>query len=149
MSYSYRIEETTDYLALSTLFHEGGVEVKVSDKPPVGTVKMWGLFDDETNELKGGVTLVIRDNVHAIGGISVSSDWRGGNYGELLLEHLYAEAKAMGVKEIWASAKIPNYYIKKGWETMDWNESPKIAINCGQCSRYRVSCHPEVLRYKL
>ena len=149
MNHSYCIKETNDYLALSTLLHEGGVEVKVSDKPPVGTVKMWGLYDAETGELKGGVTLEIRDNVYALGGIAVDSDWHGENYGEILLEHLYTEAKKMGLAELWASAKIPNYYIKKGWEIMNWNESPKVAIKCGQCARYRVSCHPEVLRYKL
>ena len=149
MKHNSRIEETNDYLSLSKLLHEGGVEVKISDKPPIGTVKMWRLTDAETGALKGGVTLEIRDNVFALGGIAVDSDWHGENYGELLLEHLYAEARKMGIAELWASAKIPNYYIKKGWEIMNWNESPKVAIKCSQCKRYRVSCHPQVLRYKL
>ena len=149
MIHSYRIEETDDYLPLSRLFHEGGVEVHISEKEPIGTVKMWRLIDAESGALKGGVTLEIRDNVYAIGGIAVDPSWRGDDLGETLLEHLYAEARRMNVTELWVSAKIPDYYVKKGWEIMGWNDSPKVAINCSQCVRYRTECHPKILRYKL
>ena len=149
MNHTYFIEETHDYLALSTLFHAGGVEVKVTDRPPVGTVKMWRLIDADTDELVGGITLEIRDNVYAIGGIAVDSARQGENLGEALLNYLYTEARKMKITELWASAKIPDYYVKKGWEIMDWNNSPKVAIKCGQCVRFRTVCHPELLRYKL
>ncbi len=135
MNHTYFIEETHDYLALSTLFHAGGVEVHVTDRPPVGTVKMWRMIDADTDEL--------------VGGIAVDSSRQGENLGEALLNYLYTEARKMKITELWASAKIPDYYVKKGWEIMDWNNSPKVAIKCGQCVRFRTVCHPELLRYKL
>ena len=93
MNHTYFIEETHDYLALSALFHAGGVEVRVTDRPPIGTVKMWRMVDADTGELIGGITLEIRDNVYAVGGLAVDPARQGENLGGVLLDHLYAEAR--------------------------------------------------------
>jgi len=125
------------------------MEVQISETPPGGIVKMWRLEDALTGELISAVTLEIRDHVYTLGDLAVREDHRNEGYGRIMQNVVFDEARKMGIKELWGSAKVPAYYYPFGWERMDWDSSPKVAVNCHGCSRRGISCFPEILRKKL
>ena len=56
-------------------------------------------------------------------------------------------ARKMGIKELWGSAKVPDYYYRLGWERMDRDTSPQVAAaSCHTCSRRGKQCFPQVIR---
>ena len=133
----YIIRETTDFLSLSTLFHESGMGVTIEERMPDRILKMWRMDDALTGNLMAAVTLEIRDEAYSLGDIAV----RNGIQSD--------EAKKLGVKEIWACAKEPEYYIHCGWQEMKWEDSPNIAVYCSTCSKRGNICHPKIMKYTL
>jgi len=149
MSLSYVIKETEEYYPLSVLFHESGMEIEISEAPPEGIVKMWRLENRETGELIAAATLQIRDQVYTLGDLAVREDHRGEGYGKLIQEVVFDAARKIGIKEIWGSAKVPDYYYRLGWQKMDWDGSPKVAVNCHNCGRRGKTCFPAIIRMAL
>lgn len=140
------IKETTDYYPLSVLFHNSEMGIEISHTTPEGMVKMWRMEDSETGDLLAAVTLQIRDGVYTLGDLAVKAGHRSEGYGWQMQQTLFAEAARMGLKELWSCAKVPDYYLRFGWQRMDWDTSPKIDINCHTCSRLGTTCHPSVIR---
>lgn len=149
MALSYVIKETNNYYPLSVLFHESGMEIEVSETPPAGMVKMWRMEDAATGELIAAVTLQIRDHVYTLGDLAVRQDHRSEGYGKIMQSVVFEAAREMGVKELWGSAKVPDYYYRLGWERMDWDTSPQVAVNCHTCSRRGKECFPQIIRMTL
>lgn len=145
----YIIRKTEDFLSLSTLFHESGMGVNIEERMPDRIIKMWRMDDSSTGKLMAAVTLEIRGGVYSLGDIAVHKDAQSKGYGKILQSVVFDEAKKLGVKEIWACAKEPDYYIHCGWEQMKWEESPNIAVYCSTCSKRGNSCHPEIMKYTL
>ena len=145
---AYVIKETENWRPLTELFNEMGLEVEIGDVPPKSMLKMWCLEDEDTGEYLGGATLQLKKGVHALGSLAVRPAANGGGWGEQLLEKVFEETKALGGTEIWACARIPEYYFKLGWEKMDPETAPKI-FNCQYCDRFGVSCHPAIIRKTL
>lgn len=115
----YIIRETTDFLSLSTLFHESGMGVTIEERMPDRIVKMWRMDDAQSGRLLAAVTLEIRDGVYSLGDIAVRNDVQAKGYGRIMQSVVFDEAKKLGIKEIWACAKEPEYYIRCGWERME------------------------------
>ncbi len=145
----YIIRETDDFLTLSTLFSESGMGVKIEDRAPERIIKMWRMDDKETGELMAASTLEIRGGVYSLGDIAVRKDLFNNGYGKVMQQVVFSEARALGVKEIWACAKEPDYYRRCGWKTMDWDSSPKIAVYCSDCGKRGKQCRPEIMKYSL
>ena len=145
----YIIKETKDFFALSTLFNKNGMGVKIEERMPDRIIKMWRMDDSETGELMAASTLEIRDGVYSLGDIAVRSDLHRKGYGKLMQNMVFEEARARGISELWACAKEPEYYIRCGWEAMDWETSPQIAVYCGSCAKRGTLCHPKIMKYKL
>ena len=145
---AYVIKETDNWRPLSELFNEMQLEVEIGDTPPRSMRKMWRLEDEETGELMGGATLQFKKEVFALGSLAVRKEANGGGWGEQLLDKVYEETKAEGGDSVWACARIPEYYYKLGWEEMDPDTAPKI-FNCQYCDRFRVVCHPAIVRKML
>ncbi|MBQ7596311.1 MAG: hypothetical protein IJU45_06575 [Clostridia bacterium] len=145
----YRIIETDDFLALSTLFHNSGMGVPISERKPERIIKMWRMENAETGELMAAVTLEKRDGVFSLGDIAVNSSYRQHHYGNIMQNVVFDEARKMNVSEIWACARLPEYYLHCGWEAMDWDASPNIAVYCTSCGKRGTECHPEIMRYTL
>lgn len=143
----YIIRETTDFLSLSTLFHESGMGVTIEERMPDRIVKMWRMDDALSGKLLAAVTLEIRDGVYSLGDIAVRNDVRAKGCGRIMQSVVFDEAKKLGIKEIWACAKEPEYYIHCGWERMEWEESPNIAVYCSACSKRGTVCHPKIMKY--
>lgn len=145
----YIIRETKDFLSLSTLFHESGMGVDIEERMPERIIKMWRMDDPETGKLMAASTLELRDGVYSLGDIAVRGDLHSKGYGRIMQGMVFDEARKLGVKEIWACAKEPDYYIHCGWERNEWDESPNIAIYCTNCSKRGTVCHPEIMKYTL
>ena len=54
----YKIIETDDFLSLSTLFHNSGMGVPISERKPERIIKMWRMENAETGELKKGMAYI-------------------------------------------------------------------------------------------
>ena len=105
--------------------------------------------DARTGKLIAAVTFEIRDGAYSLGDIAVRRGVQSKGYGRIMQSVVFEEAKKLGVKEIWACAKEPDYYIHCGWEKMSWEDSPKIAVYCSSCKKRGTSCHPELMKYSL
>ncbi len=125
------------------------MEIEISDTPPEGMVNMWRLEDKETGELIAAVTLQVRDHVYTLGDLAVRGDHHSEGYGKIMQQVVFDAAKKLGIKEIWGSAKVPEYYYRLGWQQMDWNVSPKVAVNCLACARRGTSCFPVIIKMSL
>lgn len=145
----YIIEETDDFLALSTLFNESGMGVKIEERKPERIIKMWRMNNPETGELMAASTLEIRDGVYSLGDIAVRADLQCKGFGKIMQKVVFDEARKLGIKELWACAKEPEYYLHSGWQKMVWEESPCIAVYCSSCGKRGNLCHPEIMKYTL
>ena len=143
----YIIRETDDFLSLSTLFHESGMGVNIEERMRDRVIKMWRMDNARTGELMAAVTLEIRDGAYSLGDIAVRDTVQSKGYGRIMQSIVFDEAKTLGVKEIWACAKEPEYYIHCGWERMDWEDSPNIAVYCSTCDKRGTTCHPQLMKY--
>lgn len=146
---NYIIKETTEYYPLSVLFHDNGVGVPITEETPDEMIKMWKMEDIETGKLLAAVTFQKRAGVYALGSIAVSPDCRGMGYGTIMQQTLFNEAKSLGISQVWACARVPDYYLKCGWEIMDWDSSPKVDVNCPTCEKLGKTCTPSIVCKKL
>lgn len=146
---NYTIRETDDFLTLSTLFRNSGMGVRIEERKPDRILKMWRMDDPETGELMAAATLEMRDGVYTLGDIAVRSDLRCMGYGKVMQSVVFREAESRGIKELWACAKEPQYYLRSGWHKMDWDTSPMIAVYCASCGKRGTECHPEIMKYEI
>ena len=145
----YVIRETEDYFPISVLCHESGMEVEIGHAPAEHMVKMWRMDDAGTGRMLACATLQIRDGVYVLGNLVVREDRRGEGLGKRMQQAVFDEARRLGAREIWGSAKVPTYYDKLGWERMDWESSPDVAECCKKCPRRGDTCSPAVIRMAL
>ncbi len=145
----YVIKETRDFLSLSTLFNQSGMGVKIEERMPERIIKMWRMDDPETGALMAASTFEKRDGVYTLGDIAVRNDLHKKGYGKIMQSLVFEEARRAGIKEVWACAKEPDYYLKCGWQKMAWDESPNIAVYCSSCGKRGTICHPEIMKYTL
>ena len=145
----YIIYTTEDFYPLTVFFHQCGLEVKPGAPRPEKLVKMWRMEDQDNGELLGAAILEIRDNVYTLADLGVREDQRNKGYGKVLQNTVFDEARRLGVKELGGVAKVPSYYYPLGWEEVDWDTAPKIAIKCDGCRQRGVECDPVVLKIEL
>ncbi len=145
----YIIRETDDFYPLSVLFKENGIGVEISTAAPEKIVKMWRMDDPITGELMASSTLEIRDDVYTLGNIAVREDLHGKGYGKIMQDIVLDHARSLGVGEVWACAKEPDFYKNLGWEALDWDTAPAIDTHCVACGKRGTICNPEKMRYTL
>ncbi len=145
----YIIRETDDFLSLSSFFNENGMGVKIEERMPERIIRMWRMDEPGTGRLMAAATLEVRDGVYSLGDIAVREDLHRRGYGRAMQQTVFAEARRRGIDEIWACAKEPEYYKRCGWQQMNWDESPDIAVYCTSCGKRGTLCHPEIMKYKL
>lgn len=145
----YRIIETEDFYTLSTLFHNSGMGVPISERKPERIIKMWRMESVESGELMAAATLEVRDSVYSLGDIAVRKDLHRNGFGRVMQGVVFDEARKRNISELWACARVPEYYLHSGWEVMDWDSSPQIAVYCSSCGKRGTECRPEIMRYTL
>ena len=142
-----QIAETKDYYALTVLFQECGLDVKIADDPPEGVLKQWACTVGD-GELLAGAVLQEKDGRFILKDLAVKDGWRKEGIGKALMETVLKESKRLGAKEIWGCAKVPEYYTAKGWETVPDEDAPVIS-DCQQCGQYLNTCFPRIIRKTL
>ncbi len=140
-----RIVRTNEYLPLAELFRSSGLETE--DTPAEGTFVMWRC-EDETGQLLGAATLKRLNGCYVLDNLAVEESLRCSGIGVQLMETALAEAKRRGAAEIWGCAKVPEYYLEKGWEKVAPEDSPAIS-HCQTCGQYQVSCFPCIIKKHL
>ena len=145
----YIIRETDDFLALSTFFQKNGLGVDIEERKPERIIKMWRMEDAQTGLLMAAVTLEERGGVYALGDIAVNGDTRGHGYGAVMQQLVFRQARNMGIRTLWACAKEPKYYLHHGWQIVDWDDAPDIAVYCSTCAKRGKECIPQKMRYTL
>ena len=146
---SYVIKETDDFYSLAQFFSENGLETSIQKTTPEGVVKMWRLEHSESGELIAAATLQMRSDVYTLGDLAVREDLRGQGFGKLMQKLVFEEARKLGITELWGNAKVTAYYLKLGWEIVDWESAPNISLSCKTCPQRGVKCFPEIIRIGL
>ena len=144
----YKIKETNNYLSLSTLFHNSGMEVEIEETTPAENLKMWSCEDTETGRLLGGCVLQYKSDCFVLEDLAVVEDQRCAGIGQKLMQIALDEAVSRGATEIWGCAKVPAYYLSKGWHEMDRATSPQIS-HCQSCEQFNSTCFPCIIRKEL
>ena len=139
------MKRTMDYYKLVPLFIKSGLEIHESDPVPAGLVTCFELVGEETGELIGASGLVHHKGLFIIRCIAVEEVYRGNGYGRQLVEIVLDEAKKLGAKEAWLTAKIPKFYEKFGFEVIDRSVAPRIS-NCQECPQFHNGCESEIMR---
>ena len=143
----HRILETKEFRLLGVLFRACGLEIDDLTSPPVGTLKMWRC-EDESGALLGGANLKCLKGCYILDNLAVREDHRNGGIGRQLMDTVLEEAGARGAKEIWGCAKVPEYYLSKGWSSVPPDKTPEI-FHCQTCGQFGVSCFPVIIKKEL
>ena len=140
----YKITVTDAFYPLAVLFRECGLEIDDLSSPPTGTLQMWRC-EDESGELLGGANLKCLKDCFILDNLAVREDQRGTGIGLQLIDAVLEEALLRGAKEIWGCAKVPAYYLTKGWKEVPPEETPEI-FHCQTCGQFGVSCFPVIIK---
>ncbi len=142
-----RIQRTMDYFKLVPLFVKSGLEIHEEDPQPEGLVTCFEMLEAETGDLIGASGLVYDNGIYIVRCIAVDEKYRGKGYGRALVEAVIEEAKSLGAKEMWLTAKIPLFYKKFGFEIVDRSLAPHIS-DCQNCPQFHNGCESEIMRLK-
>ncbi|MDD2484158.1 MAG: GNAT family N-acetyltransferase [Eubacteriales bacterium] len=141
----HSIKITEDYYPLAVLFQRCGLEVNPNDNKPEGIVKMWKCEDEETGELIGAATVQLLNGVYVVKHLAIDEEHRKTGIGKILLQLAEEELKNLGASEIWLSGKVPDYYLRFGWEKVQPEDAPSFS-KCLKCSQFNQVCFPSIMK---
>ncbi len=139
----YEIIESNDYVSLSAFFYENGLEVKPKIEKPERVVKFWECTDADGNLVAGGA-LEKRDGKFVVADIAVDEHHRGNGIGLRLMRIMDDEVQKQGGREAWLAAKVPDFYMKLGWDSVPREDAPKIS-DCLRCPQFGNECTPQIM----
>lgn len=68
--------------------------------------------------------------------LAVREEWQGSGFGRALVEALVAEARALGLREIFALTRKPAFFFRLGFGPADIDHFPlKVWADCTRCPR--------------
>lgn len=139
------ILRSNDLEAALALAVEAHLEVSATTEPPLA---MWGAFDG--NRMVGTVSLDDYRGLPVVGRIAIAEEHRGLGLGRRLLTTLEDEARRRGLRELWATARAPGFFISMGFSLVDdGSERDLLLSECGDCPQYGSDCHPQAVRKTL
>ncbi|MEL7654479.1 MAG: GNAT family N-acetyltransferase [Bacillota bacterium] len=140
----YKIFESNDYEKLTYFFYDNGLEIIPGIKRPDNVVNCWECMDSISHKLIGGAVLEIREGAFVVADVAVDNDYRKENIGTQLMNTIEEEIIKAGGSEAWLVAKIPEFYIKLGWEVVVREQAPDIS-KCFSCLKYGKECNPQIM----
>jgi GNAT superfamily N-acetyltransferase len=133
---------TKDIEAVKTLGEESGWEPEPG--PPRGVVLAYGCFVGE--KLVGCAALQCLDGYYFLEYVAVDSSFRNRGLGASLVAKIEEEARVRGLKELWAKARQPGFYLKLGYKIQSVGaHGPKSVADCKNCPQYHKTCYPAMV----
>lgn len=137
-----RVARTQDLDAVRALCVKAGLDMQ--DGPLEGVVVAYGAFAG--GELVGCATLQSEDGRHFLEYVAVDASVRKRGIGAMLVAKIEGEARARGMKELWAKARSPEFYRRIGFRVLgDSEPGPKTLETCRDCTQFRRTCFPAVV----
>jgi N-acetylglutamate synthase-like GNAT family acetyltransferase len=135
-------KRTQDYDAVRELAVRAGLDVK--DKSVEDIVAAFGYYLD--GRLMGCAALEYEDGQHFLEWVAVDSSVRMRGVGTSLVALVEGEARARGMTELWAKARIPEFYRSIGYRVIGEKEiGAKTLDGCIGCPEFDRSCHPAIV----
>ncbi|HUV60884.1 MAG TPA: GNAT family N-acetyltransferase [Thermoplasmata archaeon] len=131
-----------DYEAVKELAIRAGLDVV--DKSVEDIVAAFGYYIGES--LMATAALEREDGQLFLEWVAVDSSIRMRGVGASLVAMVEDEARTHGMKELWAKARIPEFYRRIGFRILEKDEiGPKTLEGCVDCPEFGTSCNPAIV----
>ncbi len=112
---------------------ESGLVVAWAAQTPVGT-------------MVGAVALERSGGLDVVNWLSVDAAFRGHGVATRLLEALEREARGRGVRRLWATARVPGFFLANGFRrAQEGPEAAYLVGECPSCPQYGRECTPQAM----
>lgn len=136
------IVRSGDLDAIGELCVRTGLDMK--DGPLEGVVVAYGAYLGD--RLVGCATLQSAEGNLFLEYVAVDECARNRGIGTALVAKIEEEARARGLKELWAKARSPGFYEKVGFRMLgDGERGPKNLDTCQGCPQFRKTCFPAIV----
>ena len=100
-------------------------------------IKEYTVAEAADGAIVGTVSLKIYSPTLAeLGALAVRDDQQGKGVGRALCESLLADARALGLVEVFALTRKPVFFLRLGFRAAEKNEFPlKVWADCARCPR--------------
>lgn len=134
------LRPTEDYAAMKQLALESGLE----EGTLTHLVSSFGFYDG--SDLVGCAALRKEDEIYSLECLAVKERFRYQGLGARLVMTIEKDARARGVKKLWALARAPNFFKRLGYREMRKNDEGGPSISsCRNCPQFHKNCEPEVV----
>jgi GNAT superfamily N-acetyltransferase len=131
-----------DHAAALALAEAAHLEITEVPEPPLA---MWGAFVGE--RMVGTISLEKYRGLPVVGRIAVSHAYRGSGLGRRLLTTLEGEARRRRLKELWATARAPGFFVAMGYSVVAKGKERDLLLSeCFACGQYGEECQPQAVR---
>lgn len=136
------IRVTDDLDAVRTLCVQAGLDMQ--DGPLDGIVVAYGAYAGE--RFVGCATMQSLEGGRFLEYVAVDAGFRNRGIGAMLVARIEEEARAMGMRELWAKARAPGFYQRIGYRVLgDGERGPKNLDTCRDCPQFRRDCFPVIV----
>lgn len=136
--------KTDDYKGLTEMFFDNGLEIDVCDEAPEEVIQAWEMIEAESGKRVGGMALEKRSGEYVLADLAVEKPYRGKKLGIQMVDKAIEEIRGLGGQKILLVAKIPEFYRKWKFESIDRKKAPNIS-KCMICDKFNKECFPEVM----
>ena len=135
----YRLLKTDDYKGLTEMFFDNGLEIDVCDEAPEEVLQAWEMIEVQSGKRVGGMALEKRSGEYVLADLAVEEPYRGKHLGAQMLDKAIQEVRQMGGEKVLLVAKIPDFYRKWNFESMNREDAPNIS-KCMTCEKFNKEC---------
>jgi N-acetylglutamate synthase-like GNAT family acetyltransferase len=140
------IRPTEDLNAVRRLGVECGLEPDADGEATI--VLAWAAFDDD--RLVGCVALETFAGLDVVSWLAVAGEYRGRGVGRQLLRAAENGAGDLGIRELWATARAPGFFVRHGYSVSGGGGERELLLPaCEKCPQYEVDCHPKIVKKAL
>lgn len=140
----YKIIKSMNFEELLPLCIRSGLEMKPDEKAPEGLMFCLEMY--HADKRIACAALVDTKEYYLVRAVAVEEEYRGQGFGRKIIEELLGEAKALGIKEIMLTAKVPGFYQKFGFEIVAREDAPASFTDCLHCPQFHNGCDSEIMK---
>ncbi len=134
------LRKTTDFETMRALALRSGLEDGSFDNYIIA----YGFFVGD--RLVACAGLRPKDDVLTVECLAVSEECRRQGLGRALVRIMEDEARRVGAKELWAVARVPEFFVKLGYSKIQSGHPRGPTLKgCINCNQYGKNCNPSVV----